>query len=72
MTPQEKIELVQNTIKNGLKDCPFTFDDMRIELDTGSMSRDYYYEPKIKVTFIFNEYGNCQQTLGNEHSFKLP
>lgn len=62
MTNKDRVELVHSTIERALKDCAFTFDDLKVEIDIDERPSDSYRE-RIKVTFEFNDFGNNQQTL---------
>lgn len=64
MTNKDRIEFVHDRIKAALKDCAFTFDDLKVETDPDRWASGSYRE-RIKVTFEFNDFGNNQQTLGN-------
>lgn len=57
MTPQEKTEFVHDAIIRAIKECPFTFEGLQVELYTRPEDQ------KMVITLRFNEFGNCQQTL---------
>lgn len=57
MTEKEKLECVQETIKRVLKELPFTFDNLQLEL-----TRDIERSEMI-VRFRFTEFGNNNRSL---------
>lgn len=57
MTERERLECVHETIKRVLKELPFTFDNLSLEL-----TRDYEQSEMI-IRFRFTEFGNNNRGL---------
>lgn len=65
MTHQDKLETVHQVIKQVIKDCPFTFENLQVELE-----QDERF--KMTVSFYFDEFGNANHTLGTQSIPKPP
>jgi len=57
MTNNEKLECVREVIRQTLKDLPFTFEGLLIELTQN------HEKSEMIIHFRFNEFGNNNKTL---------
>lgn len=64
MTNQEKVECVHEVIIRVLKDLPFTFEGLSVDL-TQNPSWDKMYQMNIR--FDFNSFGNKNRSIADLH-----
>lgn len=64
MSNQEKTEHVYRIIQDLVKECAFTFDDLKIEL------YDKHHGDKVIISFTFNEWGNNNKSLIDVNNIK--
>lgn len=61
MDNQERVEHIKNAIERAVKDCAFTFENLRVEFDRPTEINGY--EAEVKITFRFNDFGNNNKSL---------